>query len=640
MKISKLYTAFCGLALAASSLTSCTDYLDKAEESDISSTEAYKDFQNFQGFTEEIYNCIPIFSKGYWSNSWNWGEDEIMNVGIDYHMCYKVDQGNFWGWQSEYDGWGSGWMDRGDWDPSNEDSRFKHMSLWRGAWYAIRKCNMGLENMELMTDATEEERNLIKGQLYFFRGWFYFELMQYFGGLPYFTAPISPTEQFNAPRLSYQETADLAAQDMEQAAKLLPMDWDKTQVGQNTATKNQIRITKAAALAFLGKNYLWAGSPLMNKESQGSATYNKEYCKKAADVLGELITLVESGGTQYGLLNWDEVSGNFYTIDQNGKIPGSSKDGSVTEALLLGLDYGWNDSNWGQSKQYGTKVLNDNGVSSLPTANYVNYYGMANGLPLDDPDSGFDPSHPWRNRDPRFYKDIVYDGVKVVNKDLSGTDNEIFQYANLQTCENTNNDRSSFRNVTTGSRTGYLLYKFIDKSCNMFDDGYGWSHHFNIHLPWMRLAEVYLLYAEAVAEAYDSPMAKSSTCSLTAVDAVNKIRERSNVEDVNAKYTGSVDKFMSEVRRERAVELSFEGHRFNDLRRWLLLDQYPYNIKTSQEFLRVGDMNKENPEENQVSGWSEKQILKRDFSEKHYWLPLKKKDCQIYPEFKQNPGWE
>lgn len=199
MKISKLYTAFCGLALAASSLTSCTDYLDKAEESDISSTEAYKDFQNFQGFTEEIYNCIPIFSKGYWSNSWNWGEDEIMNVGIDYHMCYKVDQGNFWGWQSEYDGWGSGWMDRGDWDPSNEDSRFKHMSLWRGAWYAIRKCNMGLENMELMTDATEEERNLIKGQLYFFRGWFYFELMQYFGGLPYFTAPISPTEQFNAP---------------------------------------------------------------------------------------------------------------------------------------------------------------------------------------------------------------------------------------------------------------------------------------------------------------------------------------------------------------------------------------------------------------------------------------------------------
>ena len=91
---------------------------------------------------------------------------------------------------------------------------------------------------------------------------------------------------------------------------------------------------------------------------------------------------------------------------------------------------------------------------------------------------------------------------------------------------------------------------------------------------------------------------------------------------------------MGELRRERAVELAFEGHRFNDLRRWLLLDKYPYNIKTSQEFLRVGDIDPEK------DGWKEKQILKRDFSEKHYWLPLKKKDCQIYPEFKQNPGWE
>ena len=484
-----------------------------------------------------------------------------------------------------------------------------------------------------MTDATQEEKNLIKGQLLFFRGWFYFELMQYFGGLPYFTEPLSATEEFNAPRLSYQETADLAAKDLEEAAQLLPMDWDKTKVGANTYGKNQIRITKAAALGFLGKNYLWAGSPLMNKESQGSPTYNAEYCKKAAEVLGDLLTQVESGNTQYGLLPWDEVSNNFYTIEQNGHIPGSSKDGSITEALMLGPDYGWDDSNWGQSKQYGTSLISASGVTSLPTANYVNYYGMADGLPLDDPESGFDETHPWKNRDPRFYKDIVYDGERVVSKDLTGSEAS-FQYADLQT-------DGKFRDVTNGSRTGYLLYKFIDMSCNKFDQGNTWSHHFNLHLPWMRLAEVYLLYAEAVTEGYGSPSAKSSTCSLSAIDAVNKIRERAGVADVNAKFTGDKEKFMGELRRERAVELAFEGHRFNDLRRWLLLDKYPYNIKTSQEFLRVGDIDPEkDSKDEQVSGWKEKQILKRDFSEKHYWLPLKKKDCQIYPEFKQNPGWE
>ena len=77
--------------------TSCTDYLDKAPESDISAADAFKNFKNFQGFTEELYLCMPDFTRGYWTTSWNWGEDDIMSVGINYHMSYKVDQGDFWG---------------------------------------------------------------------------------------------------------------------------------------------------------------------------------------------------------------------------------------------------------------------------------------------------------------------------------------------------------------------------------------------------------------------------------------------------------------------------------------------------------------------------------------------------------------
>ena len=165
--------------MSASTLTSCTDYLDKAPESDISATEAFKDWRNFQGFVEEMYNVIPNFSTGYWTNSWNWGEDEIMNVGIDYHMVYKIDQGDFWGWQSGFDGWQSGWFDRNAFETTNDDRLAR--SLWKGAWYSIRKANMGLENLDKMTVATKEEKDFIKGQLYFFRGWYHFQLMQYFG---------------------------------------------------------------------------------------------------------------------------------------------------------------------------------------------------------------------------------------------------------------------------------------------------------------------------------------------------------------------------------------------------------------------------------------------------------------------------
>lgn len=63
---------------------------------------------------------------------------------------------------------------------------------------------------------------------------------------------------------------------------------------------------------------------------------------------------------------------------------------------------------------------------------------------------------------------------------------------------------------------------------------------------------------------------------MNAVTAVNKIRERAGVGDVSNEYLTTLDGFMSELRRERAVELAFEGHRFTDLRRWLLLDKEPY----------------------------------------------------------------
>jgi hypothetical protein len=259
---------------------------------------------------------------------------------------------------------------------------------------------------------------------------------------------------------------------------------------------------------------------------------------------------------------------------------------------------------------------------------------MKNGLPLTDSESGFNSNQPWKDRDPRFYYNFIYDGVKAIKTALDPVKAADWTYANLYT-------GGSYR-VTQNSPnvTGYLMKKFITLGCNDFDkDADNYGNNLCIMLTWLRLADVYIMYAEAAAQGYASPTGKDSRINVTAVDAINKIRARAGVDPVNSKYLGSLDVFMSEVRRERAVELAFEGHRFNDLRRWLLLTKAPYNVKTSQEFDRFGAFDDKDPVNNQVRNFREEVLWERKLDSKHYWLPIKNDDVYLYEGFPQNPGW-
>lgn len=622
------------------SLASCEDYLDKEPASNVSNEDAFKTFVNFQGFIEEIYNCIPDKEKCNWCPSWNWGDDEIFNPEADSRMTHQVDLGNFRAWQST-----GNWLYK-DGSSSTSQSAHNH-SLWPHSWYCIRKANDGLANLDKLV-GTQEEKDMIAGQLYFFRAWWHFELMSYFGGLPYVDEVLDASGSLSLPRLSYQECADKAAADFRKAADLLPINWDDTNVGKNTQGKNQLRITKIVALGYLGKNYLWAASPLMKNGAQlgGAQTYNYDeaYAQKAAEAFGELLNLVESGQTQYALVNFDysdiynhektpgistSYSDIFYTTRQNWLQPGS------TEAIFRGPSPDANSSNWNTSKVFGPKVGNivshDN-VIHQPTANYVNEYGMANGLPLDDPDSGFDKEYPFKNRDPRFYHDIVFDGFKYLNGSLEGK--EHLRYCSLYT-------GGVMRSVANASRTGYFIQKLVPHTCNEADQTYAWGGNFHSYLPYMRLADIYLMYAEACA-VLGGASGKSSNFGKTAEEAINTIRDRVGAGHVAASYVADPKKFMDEIRRERAVELCFEGFRFSDLQRWLLLTEAPYTTKTSQEFDRVenDDFFKTNdPRNARVANFREEVILTRVLGLKHYWFPLPDNDVYLYPEFGQNPGW-
>ncbi len=651
-KIKTLLLTGCVSLALGTSLSSCQDYLDKEPDSTVSADDAFANFRNFQGFVEEIYNCIPDKEKCNYCPSWNWGDDEIFNPEADGRMTHQVDLGNFRAWEST-----GNWLKRDG--ASTSTDKFAH-GIWNHAWYCIRKCNLGLQNIDKFVTGSAEEKKLIEGQLYFFRAWWHEEMMEYFGGMPYVDTFLGDNAEQRLPRLSYQECADRAAADFRKAADLLPINWDKTSAGLATQGKNDLRINKIMALGYLGKTYLWAASPLMKNGAQTGASkngktydYDQEYAKKAAEAFGELLSLVEAGQTQYALAEFKysdiynhEKSADanscfsdiFYTKKQNWKMPGT------VEAIFRGPSADFNGSNWNTSKVFGPKVqkvvAHDN-VIHQPTANLVEAYGMANGEPIYlvengkyvlNPKSGFDPRHPFKDRDPRFYHDIVFDGFKYLN----GTPG---QYADLQYCQLYTG--GNMRPVANASRTGYFIQKLVPHTCNEVDKDYDWGSALHCYLPYMRLADIYLMYAEACA-AFGGASGKSSNFGKTAEDAINTLRDRCGAGHVAPEFVADNHKFMDEVRREREVELSFEGFRFCDLQRWLLLTEAPYNQKFSQEFDRVESADyytKNDPKDAQVANYRRKLILTRNFDAKHYWFPLPIKETQISSEFRQNPGW-
>ena len=697
-------TLLCGsllLLAGGASFTSCSDWLDKDPESIVAADEAFKNYRNFQGYIEEIYSLIPDKEKINYCTAWNFGDDAVHNTEGYAHMDHQVDLGNYRNWYTNNQCWLNG--------NSN--------SLWRNSWYSIRKCNMGIENIKSLV-GTDEERDLLLGQMYFFRAWWHFELMCYFGGLPYIDVAFESDAIPQLPRLSFQECADRCAEDFERAYNLLPYSWDETLAGMQTLNKNDLRVNKFTALCYLGKCYLWAGSPLMKEfektkdggvaqllgASSNGKTYDYDvaHCKKAAEALGKALDLVDKGTVPYKLAefkfasdggiynherdeNGDEAnfySSIFYTHKESWKMPG------VQEAIFRGVYPGVNSANWNCAKIFGPKVqglVAHDKIIHHPTANVIDQYGMANGQPIYlvengqyvlNPNSGWDPEHPYKDRDPRFYHDIIFDGFHyVLATDALNADQKKLEYCDLYT-------GGAMRGVADGSSTGYFIQKLVPHQCNEGDNWYGWDDQFQSYLPYMRLSDIYLMYAEAMAAiAYatsDNSMFKTDKtyCSaMTAVDAINALRDRVNtdeypMEHVPAQFLASAKLFMDEVRRERAVELSFEGFRWCDLQRWLLLTEPPYTEKYSHEFERLewgnydptktfeennlddkGKPKKENltypwdwfkshdPKDAKVANFHRETLIVRRLESKHYWFPLPDKDTYLYEGFKQNPGW-
>lgn len=261
--------------------------------------------------------------------------------------------------------------------------------------------------------------------------------------------------------------------------------------------------------------------------------------------------------------------------------------------------------------------LNSGSDADVPAHNYVKNYAMANGLPIDDPESGYNPNDPWTGREPRFYKDIVVDGDRIHN---SLPDD---MYAQLY---NGGRHRSQ---INPPSVTGYYAKRYSPIGPDFTTAK---ANGLQAYIPYLRLADIYLMYAEAVNfSANGGPNAKASNYTMTAVEALNVVRNRAQLPNLAAKFTTSREVFFEEIVRERAVELAFEGARFCDLRRWNRNGDPRYLDKTAIDFDRGSNGKPVNIRE--------RLIVRRVAEKKHNWVPIQVKYTKQYKGFYQNPGW-
>jgi hypothetical protein len=460
------------------------------------------------------------------------------------------------------------------------------------AWNGIRIGYNFIDNIDRVPDADLATKRQLKAEARMLIAMHYVNYYRHFGGgLPWLGHTVDVNEDMKFERLTSLATLDSIVATIDQAIPDLPWvvddpsNWDG-------------RFTQAAAMGLKARILLFAASPVLNANApylDGEASdknmtwhggYDPELWKRAADAAHDLIEKVESMGG-YALVNTGDPRTDFrnaYAQRGNSEALISVRVQYKSPAWLA----------WGTLGQV-------RGGTSNPTDNYVKMFPMANGLPITDPLSGYDPADPYVNRDPRLYETVLVNGDTY-----KGRTAELWIGGRER--RNINQNRG---------KTGYQMRKWI------MDDDPATSRGAVTHWACLRLPEIYLSYAEAISEYNGGPDAEAYRC-------INLVRNRVNLGDLPAGL--SQEEFREAVLLERALEFGFEEVRLYDLIRWKMEDEFTKPLYRMNITLDAG-----------VFTYTQAQITPRfwatNWSPKWYFSALPPSEVNKGYGLVQNPGW-
>ena len=470
----------------------------------------------------------------------------------------------------------------GGWSAANPYSR-----TWSKCYTAIADANMFLEKLA-QADITSWQYNpdyrnwvqqleLFPYEVRFLRAYFYFELFRSYGNVPLVTTTLTNAEANTITRTPADEIVKFIVEEIDEIAPYLPVSY-VTEVNSEVG-----RATRGAALALKARTLLYAASPLFNPTNDRSRwAAAAEACKVILDNAATWGLKLSAYGSLWG------------------------HDAFYNPELIFGLGRG--EFNSFEMANYPVGV--ENGSSgNCPTQTLVDQYEFQEGGQTFGeryPGSiDLNAGDPYEGLDPRFALTVVKNGDEWPTNGSQKKAIETF------------NGGFNASPKYGATPTGYYLKKYVDGACVTTADNQTTRRH-----TWIlfRLGEIYLDYAEAVFNATGS--AKDATFGMTANEAINKLRNRPDIQ--MPEFTEDGEAWVARYERERMVELAFENHRFWDVRRWKKGPQYfrtiqVANISAGLQLTRT--------------------TVSRQWDDKYYFYPIPQSELKKNPNLTQNAGW-
>ncbi len=455
----------------------------------------------------------------------------------------------------------------------------------------------------------------------FLRAWYYFILLEHYGGVPIVGDQLfTYTQPISAKRNTFEETVNYITSQCDSAGASLPT----TQSGLNYG-----RASKGACLALKARVLLYAASPLFNNPTlQGG--FGPFFNKTPQNLASSPSIQALVGYPSYDPNRWKLAEdaaqaviglGTYSLFTDSTNIGGYGEVGAFQELFTKRVNSEYifqlmqgNSNAYLEGLFQPPSRTGANGA--YPYQGMVDAFPMKNGLPIDDPLSGYDATNPYANRDPRLKYSITYDQSLMGNRTPNG---QIAGYSPVNIYLNNSGGALSGGTdaVYQGTLTGYYNNKMLDP--NAISEGF-----FNTSqrcLPLIRYAEILLDYAEAANE-FEGPTS-------LVYQAVEAVRQRAGLSPYQLPTGLSTDQMRTYIQNERRVELAYEGHRFFDVRRWVIADQAENFVAKGMEVDRT----------NGVPTYKIFDVRSHVFTTKMYLWPFPQTEIGKGAGLIQNPGY-